>query len=680
MDLQTPIKDAGRAYKMFASRAERLDIHTLEDLIYHFPFRYEDYTHASPINTLQIGEKSVIRGIVTESRTEYTRRSFKIQRATIQDDSGILECIWFNQPYITQILTQGSYVSLVGRVDEFRGKSVLMVKDYEKLPSPDAPAIHTGGLVAVYPETKGLTSKWIRNRIREVLSSQNFEEYLPSYVVKKYDFMSYDCALHEIHFPSNFGNAMKARQRLSFDELFLTHLKALQRRAEWEKSTTTEAFKVQIHRAKVQIFINSLPFELTNSQKNAIEDIFADVEKNKPMNRMLEGDVGSGKTIVAAVIIYLAWLNGFQSVLMAPTDILSNQHFKTLTTVLDSSGLKVLLYTSASKKKMKNLGDFDVVVGTHALLDDKLSFDKLGLVVIDEQQRFGVEQRAVLRNKGESPHFLTMTATPIPRTVFLTMYGDLDLSYLSDMPKGRKKVKTWLVPESKRKSGYEWIRTQIMKNDANGQTNQAFIVCPFIEESESATTVKAAVKEFEHLQNEVFPDLKLGLLHGKIKHTEKDQVLADFHDGKIDILVATPVVEVGIDIPNATIMVIEAADRFGLAQLHQLRGRVGRNDKESYCLLFADKPSEKTSMRLKNMETIYSGAELAEIDLKLRGPGDVYGTLQHGIPKLKIASFSDRKTLDTSKKEAQIIFKQLSDYPSLQAKLKSTIIQSVNPD
>lgn len=680
VDLTLPIKDAGRAYKMFAGRAERLGIITLEDLIFHFPHRYDDFTLASPINIVQPGETVTIRGTVIDSKTEYTRRSFKIQRVTVQDDTGNIECIWFNQAYITQTLTPGTFVSIAGRVDAFRGKKVIQFKDYEKLPSLDAKAVHTGGLVAVYPETKGLSSKWIRNRIKEILADNYFDEYLPEQIIKKHNLMSFNDALHFIHFPENFEQVTKARERLSFDELFLTQLKASQRRAEWAKQISTSAFEIEAHRDKINAFINSLPFELTNSQQTAIEDIFADISKTKPMNRLVEGDVGSGKTIVASVAMYAAFLNGFQSALMAPTDILANQHYKTISTFLEPLGLKVLLYTAASKKKIKEIGEFDIAIGTHALLDDKLTFDKLGLVVIDEQQRFGVEQRAILRNKGKSPHFLTMTATPIPRTVFLTLYGDLDLSYLADMPKGRQKVKTWLVPEIKRNSAYKWIAKKVKEIDDKGRPNQVFIVCPFIEESESATTVKAAVKEFEHLQKNVFPELKLGLLHGKIKNAEKEQILTDFRDGKIDILVATPVVEVGIDIPNATIMLIEAADRFGLAQLHQLRGRVGRNDKESFCYLFTDSTSEKTSFRLKNMERIYNGAELAEIDLKLRGPGDVYGTLQHGVPKLKIASFSDVELIEKSKKEVANIFPHLQSYPLLQEKLKSTIIRSVNPD
>lgn len=680
MDLQTPIKQAGRAYSLFASRAEKLGIGTLEDLLFHFPFRYDDYSIISSIGALQEGETVTVRGTVLESKTDYTRRNFKIQKVTIQDTTGTIQGIWFNQVYVTKNLQIGDAVSIAGRVDRFGNKLVIMVKDYEKLTAIDAKATHTEGLVPVYHETRGLSSKWIRNRVLEIINSHHFEEYMPDSIIKKNSFISFNNALRIIHFPENMEQASRARTRLAFDELFLSQLKATQRRAEWEKAVSTNALLIDEHRHTIDTFVRSLPFELTNSQKQALEDIFSDLRQTTPMNRLLEGDVGSGKTIVASIGMYLSYLNGFESALMAPTDILANQHYKTLSQFLEPLGLKVLLYTSASKKKMKEIGEFDIVVGTHALLDNKLTFSKLGLVVIDEQQRFGVEQRSILRNKGTAPHFLTMTATPIPRTVFLTIYGDLDVSYLTDMPKGRKRIKTWVVPELKRDGAYAWIRKKVTEKGSPREKNQVFIVCPFIEESESSTTVKAAVKEYEHLSQTVFPDLKLGLLHGKVKSTEKDQILTSFREGKFDILVATPVVEVGIDIPNATIMMIEASDRFGLAQLHQLRGRVGRNDKESFCLLFSDSGSPESIMRLKHLERIYNGAELAEIDLKLRGPGDVYGTMQHGVPKLKIASFSDRDLIEKSRDEAQKVFQVLHDYPLLQEKLKSTIIQSISPD
>ncbi|MBI2032609.1 MAG: DEAD/DEAH box helicase [Candidatus Levybacteria bacterium] len=385
-------------------------------------------------------------------------------------------------------------------------------------------------------------------------------------------------------------------------------------------------------------------------------------------------------------MFYLAYLNDYRSLFMAPTEILAQQHFRTISSLLEPFGLKVSLRTSGSKKhesriKEKNhnskfiIHDSDILVGTHALLHEKIKFDKLGLIVIDEQQRFGVEQRAILRKKGKNPHVLTMTATPIPRTVALTLYGDLDLSTLTDMPKGRKKIRTWLVPPIKRSGAYDWIKKQIKETGG-----QIFIICPFIEESENLATVKAATKEFDRLRKEVFPDFHLGLLHGKLNHKEKDSVLLDFKSQKLDILVATPVVEVGIDVPNATIMLIEASERFGLSQLHQLRGRVGRGEKESFCLLFTESTAPLTLERLKSMEKIDVGAELAELDLGLRGPGEIYGTAQHGIPLLKVASFSDFGLIQRTKQEAENIIPELSKYSLLSKKVAEINSKEISPD
>ena len=389
-----------------------------------------------------------------------------------------------------------------------------------------------------------------------------------------------------------------------------------------------------------------MPFELTNAQKKSVAEIIADLKSKNPMNRLLEGDVGSGKTIVAAIASFVAFLNGFQTAFMAPTEILANQHFETLRKLFTPFKVRVELLTG-STKKIDN--DFDILIGTHALVYKKAKFNKLGLIVIDEQQRFGVEQRGTLRAKGDNPHLLTMTATPIPRTIALTMF--------------------------KRTGAYEWIEKQILE-----KKDQVFIVCPFIEESETLVTVKAATKEFERLKTQVFKNLKLGLLHGKLKSKEKDDILNKFRNGEIDILVSTPVVEVGIDIKNASEMLIEEAERFGLAQLHQLRGRVGRGTKQSYCLLFTESKNPQTLERLKALETIYSGATLAELDLKLRGPGQIYGTSQHGIPQLKVASFSDFDLIEKTKQEAEKIFPEIDKYPQLLKKVEEINQTQVSPD
>ena len=441
-------------------------------------------------------------------------------------------------------------------------------------------------------------------------------------------------------------------------------------------SKKKSGFHIDINKYKAHIteFKQSLPFTLTSAQEKAITAMLEDMAEGKPMNRLLQGDVGSGKTVVAAVLVYITYLHGYQSVLMAPTEILAEQHFTTLKTLLDPLGVTLGLATG-SKKINAGLNEFNLLVGTHAVITSKQQFKQLALVVIDEQQRFGVEQRGVLRSKGQNPHLLTMTATPIPRTVALTLYGDLDVSYLNEMPKGRKPVKTWLVPPEKREGAYTWIRQELEQH-----ASQAFIICPFIEESENMQTVKAAAKEYERLQKEIYPDLKLGLLHGKLKAKEKEKVLEEFRQKQYHILVATPVVEVGIDIPNATIIMIEAAERFGLAQLHQLRGRVGRGDKQSYCLLFTEGKSEQTIQRLKAMETMNLGSELAEYDLQLRGPGDVYGKKQSGAHFLKIASFSDITLIEQAKDEAQYIAQDLQSYPKLSEKIAKYLDATVNPD
>ena len=678
MDLNLSIKNSHlTTMRMYAKRLERLEIFMLRDLLFLFPHRYDDLSLTSSIALAQNGETVTIRGVVIEAKTQYTRRGFNIQNVVIKDETGQINCVWFNQPFILNTLHVADTVSVSGRVEMKGANKNIMVKSYEVLYSENTKMRHTGILVPIYPETRGVSSKWIRNRIAELLEQVVFDEYLPQELITSHKLLELSDAIAKIHFPKSIEDSLNARRRLSFDELFLIQLSAVIKREEWKQKVKSKPFKIKAFTSEIQKLIDSLPFTLTNAQIKAFKSISKDLTSNTPMNRMLEGDVGSGKTVVAAVAIYSAFLNSYQSVLMAPTEILANQHFDTISRILTPFGVKVGLITGSYKKEKEK--QHDVLIGTHALIHKTVTFDTLNLVIIDEQQRFGVRQRSVLRDKGVSPHFLTMTATPIPRTVFLAMYGDLDISYLDEMPKGRTKIKTWLVPASKRAASYEWLKQQVNKV-SKGRSGQVFIICPFIEESESATTVKAALKEFALLKDEVFKEYSVGLLHGKMKSTEKKKVLDDFHKGKIDILVATPVVEVGIDIPNATVMVIEAAERFGLSQLHQLRGRVGRSKRESFCLLFTESDNPTTVKRLKSLERVQNGATLAEIDLKLRGPGDMYGTAQHGIPRLKIASFSDRALLEATRNEAHAYFPKLQDYPSLKQQVKSTIIQEVSPD
>jgi ATP-dependent DNA helicase RecG len=672
MNLRAPVATAGHVYKLFARRLEKLGILTFEDFLYHIPFRYDDFSLISKINRVQPGEIVTIQGTVSSIANEFTKNFKRIQKAEIADDAGTIEVIWFNQPYLTKIIHAQDKIALSGKIDWFLRRLVMQSPEYEII--NNSPMIHTGRLVPVYPETRGITSKWLRRQVYKLINENTgqFAEYLPESTLIDHSLMKFQDAINQIHFPKTPFDATRSRQRLSFDELFLLQLSAMHRKMDWNKNLVSNPYSVDKFKDQINKFLTKLPFTLTGAQNRVIEEIFKDLSRTKPMNRLLEGDVGSGKTVVSAITMYLSHLNGFQSVLMAPTEILAQQHFKTISQLLTPFKIRIGFATGNQKTKIK---DFDVLVGTHAVLEEGISFDKLGLVVVDEQQRFGVEQRALIKSKGKNPHLLTMTATPIPRTIALTMYGDLDLSILDEMPHGRKQIKTWLVPTEKRENAYSWIEKQIKETKS-----QAFIVCPFIEESETMQTVRAASKEFENLQKNVFKNLRLGLLHGKMKSKEKETVLGKFRDGKIDILVATPVVEVGIDIPNATIMIIEASERFGLAQLHQLRGRVGRGDKQSYCLLFTESLNPQTLERLKAMEKHNVGAELAELDLRLRGPGEIYGTMQHGRKMLKIASFSDFDLIQKVKKEAEKIFPKLSDYPRLMEKLKNINLKQVSQD
>ncbi len=688
MDLHAPIRDGGRVFKMYASRLEKLGIKTPWDFLMHIPFRYDDFSLISKITQIQPGETVTVQGEVLEMKNQYTRRWKNLQRAKVKDETGIIDILWFNQSYLAKSITTGDKISLSGKVTRDKNSLMMVAPDFEIVTNGET--IHTGRLVPIYPETRGISSKWLRRQIKKFLDSlpEELPDYLPSEIISAEKLLPIKKALADIHFPQNLEAATKAKERLSFDELFLLQLRAKTKKEEWKKEVKGIPFEISKFNNKLKDFYKSLPFELTNSQKTATEEILKDLRGSGPMNRLLQGDVGSGKTVVAAIAMYAAHLNGYKSVIMAPTEILAVQHYNVISKFLSPLSVSVGLVTSSMHKvsgskyekgdihnaKYKIL-DTDIIVGTHSVLFKKIDPEKLGLVVIDEQQRFGVQQRSIVRKKGNNPHFLTMTATPIPRTVTLTIYGDLDVSYLKDMPHGRKVIKTWLTPETKREGAYRWIEKEIKENKT-----QAFIICPFIEESETMQTIKAATVEFERLRKNVFKNPKLKLLHGKIKSKEKQEIMNDFKNKKFDILVATPLVEVGIDIPNATIIVIEAAERFGLSQLHQLRGRVGRSNMQSYCLLFTSAKEGKSLERLKGMESIQNGAELAELDLKLRGPGDIYGTAQHGIPKLKVASFSDFSMIKRASAEAEKILPKLSKYPRLLRELENINFTQISPD
>lgn len=645
MNLHDPVSIIPLVGPAYAHRLEKLGIKTVKDLLYHIPTRYLDYSIISKTNQIQEGETITVQGKILEIKNIFTRRGFVLQKAILEDGTGTIEAVWFNQRFLTSALHKGDLVNLSGKIKN--GK--LESPDHELIrQGTTLTTVHTGRIIPIYSETAGITSKWLRSRINFVLKQIKLEDYLENQAI------DLNTAIHQVHFPDNLEIAQQARDRLAFDELLFSQLEAKMRKEAWQKKVVGNKFKIVEIRDKLKLFVDKLPFELTASQKKVLNEIYKDLASVTPMNRLLQGDVGSGKTVVAALAMLATYLNGFQSVLMAPTEILAQQHYKTLSNLLKP--LKIGVGIATGSKKDLN---FDVLVGTHALI--YVDLKKLGLAVIDESHHFGVEQRATLSSKGKNPHILTMTATPIPRTVALTLFGDLDISIIDEMPIGRIPIKTWVVPEYKRADAYNWIKK-----------HQAFIICPLIEESETLQTVKSAKTEYAHLQKNIFPDRRLGLIHGRLKSTEKNEVLEKFRQQKLDILVATPVVEVGIDIPTATVMVIEGADRFGLAQLHQLRGRVGRSSQQSYCLLFGENES-----RLKHLEKINNGLELAEIDLKFRGPGERFGTAQHGRWDLKIASFANLELVEQSNVLAQKILENPHQFPLLHKLINESKIKTV---
>ncbi len=693
-----------------AKRLAKLGIATVEDLLYHFPARYEDYSKTKPIAEIDSDseEKVTIQGKVWQIGTNRTKTGKLFTLAVINDETGSIQSLWWNQPWIANSLKPEKEVSISGKLGWWTNKLTFINPEWEivKFQAPSTKfqinsksqilnskqfnnSIHTGRLVPIYPETEGISSKWLRSRINSTIN--NFPpkadqplaetistaDFLPAETRRRENLVDLKSAINQIHFPQNWQEVKSARQRLGFDELFLLQLKAARRRANWEQRKA--CFSLEMQNAKylpvrqagqISNFIKSLPFELTNAQKKAVKDILDDLTKDNPMNRLLQGDVGSGKTVVAAIAMYAAHLAGFQSALMAPTDVLANQHFQTINAFLSAYNISVELHTSAHKVKSAiknskiNNTKLDIAVGTQALIFKGIQFDKLGLVIIDEQHRFGVRQRAKLVKKAKkgTPHVLTMTATPIPRSVALTIYGDQDLSIIDEMPPGRVPVETWVVPPAKRLSAYNWIKQQ---------GTQTFIIYPLIDPSESETMadVKAATAEFEKLKQYVFFDLNVGLLHGRMKSQDKAETLEKFRQGKLDILIATPVVEVGIDVASATIIVIEAAERFGLASLHQLRGRVGRGGQQAYCLLFTESKDTEVTKRLKYMEKEQDGMKLAEFDLERRGPGELFGVKQHGFADLKIAKLTDLELVEKTKKAAGEILPNLEKLPKLCGKI-----------
>ena len=722
MNLDTSIKEIPRVGPSFRKKLEKMGIKTAEDLLFHFPHRYEDFSNIRPISKVKLNESNCILGKILEIRNSRTwKKKMILTEAIVEDKTGAIKVIWFNQPYLIKVLRAGDVVCLAGKVSLGDKGVFLSNPAYEKIPNlskepgsraigklqiPNSKLIHTGRIVPVYPETEGLSSRWFRYILKPLL--QRFKnrtpEILPQKIIKKYHLLPRNQALWQVHFPDSLEMAERAKARFSFEELFLIELSVLRERLKLDKE---KAPVIPINVELIKEFVNSLPFKLTDAQRKCAWQILKDMERNRPMSRLLEGDVGSGKTVVAVIAALNTTKAGYQVAFMAPTEILAKQHFGEVTKLLQPFKVRIALLTGKEDKiisqKLKNeileisrnklldkarKGEIDILIGTHTLIQDKVKFGKLGLCIIDEQHRFGVEQRARLCQSysGQAkviPHLLSMTATPIPRTLALTIYGDLDLSILDEMPKGRKKIITKVVPPQEREKAYQFIRKRVKEGE------QVFVICPRIESGNKKQEVesnerevlswaeaKAVKEEYEKLSKEVFPDLRVAMLHGRMKSKEKEKIMRDFKAERIDILVSTSVVEVGIDIPKATVMMIEGAERFGLAQLHQFRGRVGRSDLQSYCLLFTESHAKKTRQRLEAIVEAENGFELAQKDLEIRGPGSLYGTKQWGIPDLAMENLKNLPLVEKTREAAKSLLAEdpdLKNYPLLKEKLKKFI-------
>jgi len=662
MALNSPITVLSGIGPTQSKRLARLGVRKIREMLYLFPRRYDDFSTLKTINQLEYGEEVTIMGRIWDVSTRRTRSGGVITKAIVEDGSGTIEVTWFNQPHLSRQLKPSRQIVLSGQVDEYLGRLTFQSPQWEPL---DRQLLHTARLVPIYPLTEGISARWLRKLMKRTVDywSHRVPDHLPEEIRRRVGIMDLETALRQVHFPEDWDRLERARYRLAFDELFVIQIGVLRQRQEWQSEPGQV---IAVDDDMLQHFVLSLPFTLTGAQQRALGDIVQDLRRDRPMKRLLQGDVGSGKTVVAATAMALTKAAGAQTALMAPTEILAEQHFSTISGLLNALGPAaeaeganhgtVRLLTGSTPAAEKEAvyqgladGSVDVVVGTHALIQEGVQFQRLALVIIDEQHRFGVAQRAALRQKGYNPHVLVMTATPIPRSLALTLYGDLDLSVIDELPPGRQPIQTRLLLPTERERAYGFVRSQIERK------RQAFIICPLVEESEKVEA-KAAVKEHQRLQNQVFPDLRLGLLHGRMKGEEKEEVMGQFARGELDILVSTSVVEVGIDVPNASVMLVEGANRFGLAQLHQFRGRVGRGEHTSYCLLIADSVTDASEERLKAIETTHDGFVLAEKDLELRGPGEFFGTRQSGLPDLRLANFADLRLLEVARGEAQRLF------------------------
>ncbi|MCR1876113.1 ATP-dependent DNA helicase RecG [Paraclostridium bifermentans] len=656
-----------------ANKLSKLGIFTVSDLLFYFPRQYEDRNNLRKIFELKDEEKVTIRAIVSSIETSNVRKGLVITKVGVRDETGFARLVFFNQEYISSTLKKGDTVFVFGKVKKTSYGIEMSSCEVEQMSNNPK---STCGIMPIYPLTYGLTNKELINIVKTVFSNEQIyiKEYLPNKIIQKYKLCSIDFAVKNIHSPTNKESLKVALYRLVFEEFLMLQLGLF-----LFKNGVTEKSGVKFEKEQNLVkILNSLPFKLTNAQNRALNEIIDDMNCEKVMNRLVQGDVGSGKTVVALLALANCVLNGYQGALMAPTEILAEQHFISLNETLSPFGINVgLLVGSLTKKQKENVlqkvkdNEIDILIGTHALIEDKVEFNNLGIVITDEQHRFGVRQRNKLSEKGYNPDILVMTATPIPRTLALILYGDLDISIIDELPPGRQPIETLAVYKDKREKAYNsLVRSEVQKG------RQVYIVCPLVEESE-AIEAKAAVDLVEELKSEFFSDLRLGLLHGKMKPSEKDETMKKFKNKELDILVSTTVIEVGVNVPNATLMIIENAERFGLAQLHQLRGRVGRGSHKSYCILIYSSKSEVCSQRMSIMEETTDGFKISEKDLEIRGPGEFFGTRQHGLPELKVANiFKHMKILKIAQQEARYIISEdpkLNNYEN--EKIKKEILK-----
>jgi ATP-dependent DNA helicase RecG len=691
--LDMSIGDLPRIDERYLKKFHKLGLATVRDLLYHFPNRYEDFSKIITIDKLKLNEIATIQGEILKIENIRTfKKRMNITEAVIKDTTGSVKAVWFNQPFLTNNLKQGKRVSLSGKLATGPKGLYLSNPNYELLTIYKAP-VHTARLIPIYPETIGLGSRFIRYYVKLILPlGDKIKEFIPADISKKHKLPNISTAIKNIHYPENLKQTEEAKKRFAFEELFLLQLFVLQQKQKFQKEN---ASSVPFDKNLIQSFVEKLPFKLTNAQRKASWEIIQDLEKTQPMNRLLQGDVGSGKTVVAIMAALETAKAGYQVAFMAPTEILAQQHFKEVNKLLKGFDIKIGLLTrteskifykdkASPEKKSKISNGVNILIGTHALIQKGVKFKNLALVIVDEQHRFGVEQRAKLVQGKQMPHFLSMTATPIPRTLALTIYGDLDISFISEMPKGRQKIITKVVSPQEREQAYEFIKKEVKKG------RQIFVICPRIDPPDKTkqsktfllwAEVKAVKEEYEKLNEKVFPDLKIAMLHGKMSAKEKQKIMEDFSGSavasgeggknkKTDVLVSTSVVEVGIDIPNASVMMIEGADRFGLAQLHQFRGRVGRDKHQSYCFLFST--NGQATSRLRALVKCENGFELAEKDMQIRGAGQFYGIRQSGFPDLAMDSLKNLPFVKSVRQEASDLLEkdpELKIHPLLLNKL-----------